>query len=43
MKKKYILLPFSLFIISNLFSQDFDLSILTIPDSLKTNANAVIR
>lgn len=28
---------------TTIFSQDFDLSILSIPDSLKTNANAVIR
>jgi len=43
MKKINIPLILFLFIISNLFSQNFDLSALTIPDSLKTKANAVIR
>ncbi len=32
-----------LLVFSQLFSQNFDLSILTIPDSLKENANAIIR
>jgi len=43
MKKSYILHTLFLFIISNLFSQDFNLNFLTIPDSLRSNANAVIR
>ena len=43
MKKRHFPLILFLFILSPLFSQDFDLSILTIPDSLKTKANAVFR
>jgi len=43
MKKKYIPLILLFLVISNLFSQNLDLSVLTIPDSLKINANAVIR
>lgn len=43
MKKINIPLIILLFTLSNIFSQNFELSALTIPDSLKTNANAVIR
>lgn len=43
MKKNYFITLITLLTFSPLFSQNLDLSILTIPDSLKTNANAVIR
>jgi len=42
MKFQSILLFILVFNFNNLFSQDFDLNISTIPDSLKQNANAVI-
>ncbi len=43
MKKKSLIVILYLSIFSPIFAQDFDLSFLTIPDSLKTHANAVIR
>ena len=43
MKSNNLILLLFLLVFSQLFSQNFDFSILTIPDSLKTNANAVIR
>ncbi|MCK4561429.1 MAG: DUF3857 domain-containing protein [Flavobacteriaceae bacterium] len=43
MKKHNLSLLLFLLAFSQLFSQNFDLSILSVPDSLKTNANAVIR
>ena len=43
MKSIYITLTLLLFHFSLLFSQNFELSYLSIPDSLKTNANAVVR
>ncbi len=43
MKKNYISLISFLFFLLPLLSQNFELSFLTIPDSLKTDANAVIR
>ena len=43
MKRTCITLTLLLFQLSLLFSQDFQLSYLSIPDSLKTDANAVIR
>ncbi len=43
MKKKSLIVILYLSLFSPIFAQDFDLSFLTIPDSLKTHANAVIR
>ncbi len=43
MKKNYLSIIFLLFFILPILSQNFELSYLTIPDSLKTDANAVIR
>jgi len=43
MKRKFYSSLLILFVFHSSFSQDINLSILTIPDSLKTNANAVFR
>jgi len=43
MKKNHFITLLTLLTFSSLFSQNPDLSSLTIPDSLKTGANAVIR
>lgn len=41
MRKCFVLVLF--FVVQNLFSQNLELSVFTIPDSLKENANAVVR
>lgn len=43
MKKTFLTLALSLLILFPIFSQNFEYSILSIPDSLTTNANAVIQ